>query len=113
LSDVAHRVMTIEAATSQSWGFTGIAGRLKKQPVVIQQLSRFRQGIEEVVQFGIRVVPTEVSHVLLAARVSQQYGLLSGDALIVSVMQSHGLTHLASEDADFDRVPGITRYGPG
>jgi len=32
--------------------------------------------------------------------------------LVVAVMRDHGLTHLASHDADFDRVPGITRYGP-
>jgi predicted nucleic acid-binding protein len=37
---------------------------------------------------------------------------MSGDALIVTVMGHHGLTHLASYDADFDRVPGITRYAP-
>ncbi len=30
----------------------------------------------------------------------------------VAVMQAHGLTHLASHDGDFDRVPGLTRYAP-
>jgi predicted nucleic acid-binding protein len=39
-------------------------------------------------------------------------GLLSGDALVVAVMQSQNLIHLASNDADFDRVPGIKRYAP-
>jgi predicted nucleic acid-binding protein len=34
-------------------------------------------------------------------------------SLIVAVMQQHGLTALASHDADFDRVPGITRHAPG
>lgn len=34
------------------------------------------------------------------------------DAKIVAVMQHHGLTDLASNDADFDRVPWITRYAP-
>lgn len=34
------------------------------------------------------------------------------DALIVAVMQHHCLTNLASNDADFDRVSGITRYAP-
>ena len=34
-------------------------------------------------------------------------------SLIVAVMQAHGLANLASNDTDFDRVPGITRYGPG
>src|SRR6266849_2322707 len=43
---------------------------------------------------------------------SQQIGLLSNDALLVAVMQAHGLTKLASNDPDFDRVPGITRYAP-
>jgi predicted nucleic acid-binding protein len=32
-------------------------------------------------------------------------GLLSGDALIVAIMQANGLTKLASIDTDFDRVP--------
>jgi predicted nucleic acid-binding protein len=50
-----------------------------------------------------------VSH---AADASSQHDLLSNDALVVILMQRHGLTHLASLDADFDRVPGITRYSP-
>jgi predicted nucleic acid-binding protein len=50
--------------------------------------------------------------VLAAARLSRQYELLSGDALIVAVMQANGLTQLASNDADFDRVAWITRFAP-
>ncbi|HEX5445241.1 MAG TPA: PIN domain-containing protein [Pirellulales bacterium] len=45
-----------------------------------------------------------------AALISQQHGLLSGDALIVATMRHFGLALLASHDADFDRVPGLTRY---
>jgi len=47
-----------------------------------------------------------------AAAISQQHGLLSGDALVVAVMREHGIVNLASHDADFDRVPGLTRYAP-
>ena len=43
---------------------------------------------------------------------SQQYGLLTNDALTVAVMQANGLTKIASHDTDFDRVPGLTRYAP-
>ena len=39
-------------------------------------------------------------------------GLLHNDALAVAVMRAHGITNLASADPDFDRVPGITRFGP-
>jgi hypothetical protein len=28
------------------------------------------------------------------------------------ILQTNGLTKIASHDADFDRVPGLTRYAP-
>jgi predicted nucleic acid-binding protein len=49
---------------------------------------------------------------LSAGDISLQYGLLSSDALVVAMMQANNLTNLASNDADFDRVPGITRFSP-
>jgi predicted nucleic acid-binding protein len=47
-----------------------------------------------------------------AAAISQQYGLLSGDALIVATMRQFGISAIASHDSDFDRVPGLARYAP-
>jgi predicted nucleic acid-binding protein len=48
----------------------------------------------------------------LAASLSQLHGLLTNDALVLASMQDEAIKHLASNDADFDRVPGITRYNP-
>ena len=42
----------------------------------------------------------------------QTHGLLTNDALIIALMQANSWSNLASEDDDFDRVPGITRYAP-
>jgi len=112
LSDVAHRVMTLEAMTLLGWPLAGIARRLRRHPADVQALTRFRQAVEEVPHFGIQILSIPPPMVATAAAVSQQVGLLSGDALIVAVMQDRGLTQLASHDADFDRVPGLTRYAP-
>jgi len=112
LSDVAHRLMTLEASAALNRPFPGIGSYLKKHPDAIRQLARFRQAILDIPGFGVRLLPTPPAAVEAATAVSLQYGLLSGDALMVAVMQHHGLTHLASHDADFDRVPGITRYAP-
>jgi predicted nucleic acid-binding protein len=111
-SDVAHRLMTLEACQTFGWSYSGIGQRLRRHPLEIQTLHRFRQALDEIVGIGVRVLPVSAQHVLLAGDLSQAHGLLSGDALILAVMQSHGLTGLASSDVDFDRVPGITRYGP-
>jgi predicted nucleic acid-binding protein len=50
--------------------------------------------------------------VATAAALCQRIGLLINDGIVVALMQANGLTNLASLDADFDRVPGLTRYAP-
>ena len=112
LSDVAHRLMTMEAADKYGWPMTGIAYRLQRHPAETMALTRFRQAVEDVPNFGVQVLSIAAAHVLSAPALSQQYGLLSGDALVVALMQSSGLTHLASADSDFDRVPWISRFAP-
>ena len=85
---------------------------LKADPQWIGQLTKFRQAIERVPRLGVTVVTIPPDLVAAAAAVSQQFGLLSNDALLAAMMQAHGLTNLASHDRDFDRVPGIVRYEP-
>ncbi len=36
----------------------------------------------------------------------------AGDALIVAMIQRHGITHLATNDDDFDRVPDLSAWKP-
>jgi predicted nucleic acid-binding protein len=111
LSEATHCLMTIEA--SKRFGWTSkVVQRLKQQPATLQQLSDFRQAVEKVPQLGIQVLTIAPDLIATAAAFSQQYGLLSNDALIAAVMRANGLTHLASNDVDFDRVPWLTRYAP-
>jgi predicted nucleic acid-binding protein len=112
LSEMAHRVMTLEAVTRFNRPLAGMANWLRRHPAGVQQLARHRQAIDEVRAVKIQVLPVEGSDVSLAADLSASFGLLSNDALIVVVMQHHRLSQLASSDADFDRVPGLTRYAP-
>jgi predicted nucleic acid-binding protein len=112
LSEVVHRLMTIDACQRFGWASKGIAKRLRRHPTEVQQLTRARQAVDEITLIGVDVLPVAKPQVSLAPDISRQTGLLCGDAVIVAIMQAHGLTHLASKDADFDRVPGITRYAP-
>ena len=111
LSEVAHRLMTTEAAQQFGWS-SKVVERLKQDPTRIHQLSSFRKAIEEVPQLGIQILTIPAHLISAAAALSIQYGLLTNDALVVAVMQANGLTNIASSDADFDRVPGLTRYAP-
>jgi predicted nucleic acid-binding protein len=112
LSNAAHRLMTYEASDTYGWPMDGIAYRLQQHPNKLMALTRFRQAVEEVPIFGVRVLSVGLSDVVSAAALSQQYGLLSGDALVVAMMQHLGIVNLASNDADFDRVPWVSRLSP-
>ncbi len=112
LSETAHRLMAIEASALFGWPFADMARRLKGHAAEVQKLTAFGRALQTVVNSKVQILSITPASVLAAATVSQQTGLLSNDALIVAVMQNHGLVNLASHDADFDRVPGLTRYAP-
>lgn len=111
LSEAVHHLMTLEASAVFGWT-TKVVQHLKHDPAKLQQLVHFRQAVDKVPQLGIRVLTIPPPLVATAAALSQQHGLLSNDALLVAVLQANGLTRLASNDSDFDRVPGLTRYAP-
>jgi predicted nucleic acid-binding protein len=113
LTEIAHRLMMIEASRLPGVGPAKVKHRLQRHPATVQQLTQFRIALEEILLGRLQILNITPTLVVEAAKISQQTGLLSNDALIVAVMQANGLTHLASNDADFDRVPGLTRYGPG
>jgi predicted nucleic acid-binding protein len=112
LGDLSHRLMTIEAALLFNRSMSGIANWLRRHPAEVQQLNRYRQSIDDLQAIPITILPVTGALVSRAADFSRLHGLLTSDALIVAVLQHHGLTHLASNDADFDRIPGLTRYAP-
>jgi len=112
LTEMAHRIMTIEAIGAFARPLAGIARRLRQHPAQVQQLTGFHQAVERVLQSRVQVLATPVPLVAVGTRLSRQTGLLSNDALILAVMQANGMIKLASSDQDFDAVPGITRYAP-
>jgi predicted nucleic acid-binding protein len=112
VGEVAHRVMTLEAIDRLGWPVKGIAARLRKHHAEIPQLTVSQQAVTRIPQLGIHVIATTQQLVEEATVVSRNHEVLTNDALVVAVMQANGLTHLASHDADFDRVAGLTRYAP-
>jgi hypothetical protein len=87
--------MTIEAMQAFGWKSAGIALRLRNHPTQVQTLQRFRQAVQEIPLFGLRILTIDPAWLDLAAGISQQTGLLHNDALMVAVMRAVGLTNLA------------------
>jgi predicted nucleic acid-binding protein len=112
LGEVVHRLMTIEACDRFGWPQQGIANRLRRHPKEVAQLVGARKKLDDIQAARVGFLPINAAHVFTASDLTQQTGLLYGDALIVAVMRDHGITQLASLDADFDAVAGLIRYAP-
>ena len=104
--------MTIEANALFGWPMAGMANRLRRHPAEVQKLNAFRVALDQISQSRMQVLDVPLATLQRGAAICRQTGLLINDALIVALMQQNGLTRLASHDADFDRVPGLTRFAP-
>lgn len=112
LAEVVHKLMTIEANALWGWPMAGMANRLRRHPGEVQKLNAHRIALDQISQSRMQVLGVPLTTLQSAAAISRQTGLLINDALIVALMQQHRLTRLASHDADFDRVPSLTRFAP-
>jgi predicted nucleic acid-binding protein len=110
VSEVSHRLMTVEANRTMGWQIAGIGNRLRTNPQEVQKLNLFRRAVEQIAQSRLQILIVTPPTLVAAVALCQQLGLLTNDAITVALMQAHGLTKVASSDTDFDRVPGITRY---
>jgi predicted nucleic acid-binding protein len=91
LNEAAYRLLTLEAITQFGWPQSGVNRRMRRHPAEVKKLIRFRRAIERIIQSQLQLVDITAQLVLRGTTISQQLGLLSNDALIVAVMQQHGL----------------------
>lgn len=112
LLEVSHRLMALEAARLLGKPQGSMAKFLKTHLDDVRRLNAFRQAIEDLCLGKVQILTISPAMVPTIAAVSQQVGLLTNDAAVVATMQSSGLTKIASNDPDFDRVAGFTRYAP-
>ncbi len=112
VGELIHCLMTAEAMKQLGWTQGKVTKRLRQHRDAVKQLREFRAAYTRLLGLPVQIMAVTPNVLDAAVTISQQEGLLTNDALVVAVMQAHGLANLASNDADFDRVPGIQRFAP-
>lgn len=112
LGDCVHKVILAEV--SHRFGRTrdGLIGWLKQHREALADLPSTALTCGRLLQLRLSVVSNESAMLPIAVAIAQKHQLLLGDAGIVAQMQRRGIVHLATNDDDFDRVPGITVWKP-
>lgn len=64
---------------------------------------------EKMASGNIRLLPATGETALQALKIMRENGLKPRDAFHAATMKQYGITKIASEDRDFDKLPGIKR----
>jgi len=85
---------------------------LKKHPDVVKSLASEVTRVTENVLRLSEIIDVNSADVQQISSLMKTFGLLPRDAIHLAVLHRLGLTDIASGDADFDRLPDVTRYAP-
>src|SRR5262245_62123132 len=85
LSEVVHKLMTIEANARFGWPMTGMANRLRRHPTDVKRLDAFRIALDQICQSRLQILGLSVTALRSASAVCKQTGLLINDALIIAL----------------------------
>jgi predicted nucleic acid-binding protein len=110
-NEATHRFMLAEA-WSKGLVASASARDLRGKPNVVKVLTDYWQNTERVLALNLVFIPLDEQVLRTAFREREATGLLINDSMIVSSMRLLGVSNLASADGDFDRVAGITVFGP-
>ena len=105
--EVTHRAILQEASEQSDLRGLELVKYLKTYPDVVKGLTRHRDVASVIYRLGIRIEPVTYMHVHASRLVRQQYGLMANDSLIVALMQKQHNRHLATNDKEIQREPGI------
>jgi predicted nucleic acid-binding protein len=111
LDEVLFKLIQAEASVTFKIPLHSTVQFLKKNQDKIQELTKCWNAIEKILSLNITILdaPKDFRFVMNNCK---EYKLMTRDSLHVSVMKSNGIQHIATNDGDFKRVPGITVWTP-
>ena len=113
LNEVLHKLILAEA--TNTYGLRSehdVANVLKQDPAKISGLSQVWKTYSVIKDYPIIICSCDESVLNMAVNLSNKYGLLISDATHLAVMKSEGISNIATNDSDFQRLNEIDVYKP-
>src|SRR5208337_1728906 len=110
-NEVTHRFMIAEAL-SKGLITAGGARAPRSKFQQIPTLTDYWLDTQRMLALNLLFMPVNETIIRNAQAVRQEAGRLTNDSMIVAGMREYGLSFLASNDSDFERVRDITIFKP-
>lgn len=112
IAEAIHKVMLAEAIQQYKLDHRGLAHRLQRQRELLAGLSEHQKVPALVRALSMHVEPVTIDILERVTTFSSQHRLLTNDSVSVVIMGKLGLSHLVTNDDNFDSVPNLTIWKP-
>lgn len=112
LNELLHKLVLGEISKKHGLTLPQSLNHIKKNPGVLSSLEAYGL-VDKLEEMPNLTVHEATPQIFTSARsYMRKYNLMSNDALHVATCKSHGIKHIASNDADFERVPELKVWKP-
>jgi predicted nucleic acid-binding protein len=113
INEVLHKLMLAEAIKTYGLRSERDAIRLlKEKPEMISELSQVWKNYSDIKEYPVIVCDFDEEIMDKAVELSNRHGLLISDASHLAIMKDQGITNIATNDRDFERVEWIEVWKP-
>jgi len=112
LNELLHKLVIGEIAEKCGVKLSQVPGIIKQDPTILSNLKSYVlvNKIELIPNLEILSATKEIFS--LAKSYMVKYNLMTNDAIIVATCKISGISNIATNDGDFDRVDFLVRWNP-
>jgi len=112
IAEVLHRRMLGEAVAKNLIPAGQALKKLKANPQIIPLLTDYITDVEKLLRLPLHVIEVTSADIAASHVLRQAYSLFVNDSINLACAQRLGLTHIATHDDDFARVPTLSLWRP-
>jgi predicted nucleic acid-binding protein len=112
VAEVLHRQMLIEAVAKGVVTPGKALSKLKSNPALISSLTDYITEVEKLLQLPFTVTEVTIADIAASHTLRRTHGLFVNDSVNLACAHRLGLADVVTNDADFNRISGITAWEP-
>ena len=109
-NEVIHKLMVTAIVNRYHYSPHEVVSIIKKEPKILNEIPELWQAGELLNAIDLKFISGPFFPEAL--KISKKYNLLITDAVHVAAMKKEGITHIATNDADFVRIPSLEIIKP-
>lgn len=112
VNETIHKLSIIELSSKLKKKPVSIISLIKKNPSLLDKLDTPFLAAENLINMNLEMVDLIAPIFVGALKFMKKYRLMSNDAIHIATMKRLGITNIATNDPDFERVDWVNVWKP-